>query len=442
MKVSPTRRQQARWGCGVTSEVLLMNLEAVVLGADSAVTITGAERGRFSQSGIEKIFLINEAGPVAAMVYGGGSYAGLPWKTVLGQFRDYCGEPLLTIEDYSERLISYLADIGEHTNVGLNENYEILNFHRYIDDFVQDYALWLFAAGWRPGAPVPEDLAKLALRHYENEVLLDPNLDSDDDLAGPTPRPRAEPTDRLVEFVSTHLGDAIKAAMGRKFEGAPFPESCVEPLIKLSVASMLVDWLPDSSASTGLVLTGFGAHQPLPGVFSFRFIGAFGGMLKSHRSMARRPRPTVNPVIFHSYAQDDLIRGFIYGAIPEFEYHVRHATIDYLTRTFATVISAVRDTNAKLGEEVAALLDDVPRIAPFIGLTAARDQRSNHVFETLWPSLDSANADVLASHALKLMELTVLEHELLSEPSVARPIWVLAMERGRHTWSKDGNKLP
>jgi hypothetical protein len=64
------------------------------------------------------------------------------------------------------------------------------------------------------------------------------------------------------------------------------------------------------------------------------------------------------------------------------------------------------------------------------------------VFETLWPSLDSANADVLASHAMKLMELTVLEHELLSEPSVARPIWVLAMERGRHTWSKDGNKLP
>ena len=133
-----TRCKQACRGCGVTSEVLLMNLEAVVLGADSAVTITGAERGRFSQAGIEKIYLINESGPVAAMVYGAGSYVGLPWKTVLGQFRDYCGPDLLTIEDYSERLIAYLADIGEHTNVGLNENYEILNFHRYIDDFIQE----------------------------------------------------------------------------------------------------------------------------------------------------------------------------------------------------------------------------------------------------------------------------------------------------------------
>ena len=36
------------------------------------------------------------------------------------------------------------------------------------------------------------------------------------------------------------------------------------------------------------------------------------------------------------------------------------------------------------------------------------------------------------------MELTVLEHELLAEPSVSRPIWVLAMERGRFYWLKDG----
>ena len=442
MKVSPTRCKQACRGCGVTSEVLLMNLEAVVLGADSAVTITGAERGRFSQAGIEKIYLINESGPVAAMVYGAGAYVGLPWKTVLGQFRDYCGPDLLTIEDYSERLIAYLADIGEHTNVGLNENYEILNFHRYIDDFIQDYALWLFKFGWRPGAALPEDLAELALRHYENEVLMDPNLEDEDDTAGPLPRASVEPTDRLVDFVTAHLGDAIKSAMGRKFDGAPFPESCIEPLIKLSVASILVDWLPDSSIATGLVLTGFGAHQPLPGVFSFRFVGAFGGLLKSHRSLARRPKPTVTPVIFHSYAQDDLIRGFVYGAIPQFEYHVRQATIDYLTRTFATVIEAVSDANPKLGEQVAALLEDVPVIAPFLGLSAARDQRTHHVFETLWPTLATANAEVLGSHALKLMELTVLEHELLSEPSVARPIWILAMERGRHTWNKDGNRLP
>ncbi len=419
-----------------------MNLEAVVLGADSAVTITGAERGRFSQAGIEKIFLINENGPVAAMVYGGGSYCGLPWKTVLGQFRDYCGDHLLTLEDYADKLVHYLGDIGQHTDVGIHDDYEVLNFNCYIDDFVHDYALWLFAAGWQPGTAVDEATAQLALRHYENEVLYDPNLEAEDANIGPSPRARAEPTDRLVDFVTHHLGDAIKAAMGRKFDGAPFPESCVEPLIKLSVASILVDWLPDSATPTGLVLSGFGSHQPLPGVFSFKFVGAFGGLLKSSRTLARRPRPTVNPVIFHSYAQDDLIRGFIYGAIPQYEYHLRQATIDYLTRTFKAVIDEVTEANRKLGEKVAALLDDVPRLAPFIGLSAARDLRSSKVFETLWPSLDSANADVLASHALKLMELTVLEHELLSEPSVARPIWVLAMERGRHTWSKDGNKLP
>ena len=243
---------------------------------------------------------------------------------------------------------------------------------------------------------------------------------------------------RLTSLVARNLSSAVSTALGRKLQGVALPEAVIPPLLRLAVESLVVEWLPDSSLYTGLVLTGFGAGQALPALYSFRFIGAFGGLLKTRRYAPRRPRPNSDPVIFHSYAQDQLIRGFVYGALPEYEMTLRHVTMDYLLRTFDAIVSNIGETNKKLAQQVSEQLADVAREATALGLNTAREQRSSEVFETLWPALDSANADVLSSHALKLMELTVLEHELLAEPSVARPIWVLAMERGRYYWLKDG----
>ena len=424
----------------MTSEVLLMNLEAVVLGADSAVTISAPDRGRFSQSGIEKIFLVNEKGPVAAMVYGGGSYCGLPWRTVLGQFSDYCGPDLLSLDDYFSKLNDYLANIEKHTNVGIDPSYEVDNFNAYMDDFIHDYLLWVLAAGWTPGQPIPEATAFKALKYLEQEVLFEPDMpySGEADAAGPVPRARVEASSRLTDLVARNLASAVSTALGRKLQGVAMPEAVIPPLLRLAVESLVVEWLPDSSLYTGLVLAGFGAGQALPALYSFRFIGAFGGLLKTRRYAPRRPRPNSDPVIFHSYAQDQLIRGFVYGALPEYETTVRHVTMDYLIRTFDAIVGNISETNKKLAEQVREQLADVAREATALGLNTARAQRSGEVFETLWPALDSANADVLSSHALKLMELTVLEHELLAEPSVSRPIWVLAMERGRFYWLKDG----
>jgi hypothetical protein len=421
----------------LTSEVLLMNLEAVVMGADSAVTISAPDRGRFSQSGIEKIFLINEKGPIAAMVYGGGSYCGLPWRTVLGQFSDYCGPELLSLDDYFAKLNDYLANIEQHTDVGIDLSYEVDNFNSYIDDFIHDYLLWTLAAGWTPGQPIAETTAFKALKYLEEEVLFEPVLPYGGDPE-PVPRARAEASPRLTSLVARNLSSAVSTALGRKLQGVALPEAVIPPLLRLAVESLVVEWLPDSSLYTGLVLTGFGAGQALPALYSFRFIGAFGGLLKTRRYAPRRPRPNSDPVIFHSYAQDQLIRGFVYGALPEYEMTLRHVTMDYLLRTFDAIVSNIGETNKKLAQQVSEQLADVAREATALGLNTAREQRSSEVFETLWPALDSANADVLSSHALKLMELTVLEHELLAEPSVARPIWVLAMERGRYYWLKDG----
>ena len=232
------------------------------MGADSAVTISAPDRGRFSQSGIEKIFLINEKGPIAAMVYGGGSYCGLPWRTVLGQFSDSCGPDLLSLDDYFAKLNDYLANIEQHTAVGIDLSYEVDNFNSYIDDFIHDYLLWTLAAGWTPGQPIAETTAFKALKYLEEEVLFEPVLPYGGDPE-PVPRARAEASPRLTSLVARNLSSAVSTALGRKLQGVTLPEAVIPPLLRLAVESLVVEWLPDSSLYTGLVLTGFGAGQAL-----------------------------------------------------------------------------------------------------------------------------------------------------------------------------------
>jgi len=60
------------------------------------------------------------------------------------------------------------------------------------------------------------------------------------------------------------------------------------------------------------------------------------------------------------------------------------------------------------------------------------------VARTFGPLLDSASIDVLGRHATKLVELSIIEHELTGSGAVGRPISVVKVEKGRCRLEKDG----
>ncbi|MET0207458.1 MAG: hypothetical protein ABW220_00375 [Burkholderiaceae bacterium] len=65
----------------MTSEVLILNKKAVVIGADSAVTTSsGNDRPRYSKSA-NKIFELTQRGSVAAAIYGSAGIDGVPWES-------------------------------------------------------------------------------------------------------------------------------------------------------------------------------------------------------------------------------------------------------------------------------------------------------------------------------------------------------------------------
>lgn len=94
----------------MTSEVLILNKHAIILGADSAVTTSGAESGqsRYSKSA-NKIFEITQNGSVAATIYGNSHIDLVPWELAIKLFRRHLGKTTFSkVGEYSTELLKFL----------------------------------------------------------------------------------------------------------------------------------------------------------------------------------------------------------------------------------------------------------------------------------------------------------------------------------------------
>ena len=93
----------------MTSEVLILNKRAVVLGADSAVTTSGGEHPRYSKAA-NKIFEVSQNGSVAAAIYGNAHVDTVPWELALKLFRCHLGSATFSrVSEYSSALITFLS---------------------------------------------------------------------------------------------------------------------------------------------------------------------------------------------------------------------------------------------------------------------------------------------------------------------------------------------
>lgn len=422
----------------MTSEVLLMNLEAAVLGSDSAMTMFDAAGRPFSQSGAEKIFMVNAEAPVAAMVYGSGTFAGYPWKTVLEDFARVCGPRPLAMRAYAEKLVLYLSGFGQEGPLKLEGEIEAFVFAMYLRAFLLDYRQWLEILGWKAGKPVEAERAAQGLTVYSRQVLyLEPESEDQEQL---TPRPRLMTGDRLKDFLTARFGPVFARELGRVFPGSPFPESQVEPLAKLAVQSIMVEWLPVHAVlfTTGLVMAGFGAGSAVPSMASMTFFGPFGGIVKYAEVRLKTPRAGIDPVLLETFAQADLTQAFLYGAMPAYEANAYRVQAHLLGDVVNDVLREAAEVSKPLAQKLAGLLRDVPFQYPAIAAHVARRVRQQEVADKLLPQLNAANGETLGGLAAKFMEIPVIEHELLREDGVGRPVVILTMKPGKFTLQRDG----
>jgi ATP-dependent protease HslVU (ClpYQ) peptidase subunit len=80
----------------MTSEVIIMNRNAMALAADSAVTMGNIK----TYNGVNKLFYISNNPPIGIMIFGSADFENIPMETLIKEFKRSISNIL---QDYSDQ---------------------------------------------------------------------------------------------------------------------------------------------------------------------------------------------------------------------------------------------------------------------------------------------------------------------------------------------------
>ena len=105
----------------MTAEIAILNRQAVVLAADSAVTIGRQKAWKTAN----KLFSLSPANDIGIMIYGSGDFLGYSWEIVAKMFREQVGNQVFdTVSDCGDEFVQYLK--GTQFKEGGPEDFNIL----------------------------------------------------------------------------------------------------------------------------------------------------------------------------------------------------------------------------------------------------------------------------------------------------------------------------
>lgn len=99
----------------MTAEIAIMNLQAVALAADSAIT-TYPEGNQKIFSSANKLFALSDFAPVGILVYGNASFMSIPWETIVKEYRHNLERKTFAhLHEYSTDFCRFVTEeIGSH----------------------------------------------------------------------------------------------------------------------------------------------------------------------------------------------------------------------------------------------------------------------------------------------------------------------------------------
>jgi len=110
----------------MTSEVAIINREAIALAADSAVTVTMAD-GQKIYNSANKLFALSQNRPVGIMIYGSAQLNGVPWEALIKTYRkNRENVSFSSLQLYANDLFSFL-DEQKSAFLQTDENARILD---------------------------------------------------------------------------------------------------------------------------------------------------------------------------------------------------------------------------------------------------------------------------------------------------------------------------
>lgn len=434
----------------MTSEVMLLNVQGGALAADSALTAIeyhkdGTASVRY-EKGAEKIFILDQALPVASMIFDVAEFYRYPWGTIFETYKTVTPSRGSTVSNVVQSLMQFLgrwtagADPKAQQLLPLEEGQERLSFAIYMAGLVQRFHQCTELAS---GTRAQQIARALDMLRFETQFAGD-YFQTLFLPAGDTPQRRpliGESSPRLVALLDQYLDKLLTGMLAGMFGNGVISGEVKASLAEITVSSCLTDWIPPGVPKTGIVFCGYGASDVRPGFIEIRVASAFGGIVK-HQLVAGGAPNQRETAMIRSFAQTDLIEALLRGAQPGYKYVIFQLMRQGMTSLLNAVGGEIAKKDAALAKSVSQTFDQAP-LAIARAILMAGDDIARHAMEMrVAEVVNSAAPEVLANYAEKLVRLSVIEHELTGSQTVAEPIVALHIKKGRATWvrgSKNGS---
>lgn len=405
----------------MTAEIIVLNRGAIAIAADSAVTVSGDDHRNKVFNSANKLMMLSEHAPVAAMIYNHAELLGLPWETLIKTFRSRLGRTTLpTLDDYANELVVWLSNqVRLHVPTSSQTAFEDSVISSAMTE-VRDRGFKRIHGilSTRPALTrlaVQRALAS-EIRKFSQAIRDLPFYDGWNE--------RAERS--LRQEWSARIDDLRSSV----FEQLPLSDTSIMHLRRIGIAGLTRFGGP--APTTGLVVAGFGDDQIFPVVMSCRISGAVNGKIRRWTDPDRSIVGNGNTGgMILPFAQSEMVATFVEGQDPRLNSYIRTLLSKTLIEVPAPLVSELDGLNPRDAKRLeASLKAKLSRVYTEVSEGMTQYQQSNHVD----PVLDMVShmpKEELASLAGALVSLTSLKRKVtMVTESVGGPVDVAVLSKG------------
>lgn len=418
----------------MTVEVLLMNRAAVALAADSAVTITRPDRGYITQTNVPKCFVLNDKFGTGMMVFGLGEFSGCPWPTLVHDFRGRGGGREPALADTVQAFLGFLGTLTEGEQIEKQAGAQTFNLFaaQTVGQLKWRHEeLLATTRGKRPAEIVAEALAQL-----EHEVEYDDDWEEGAWVERPRPRIGA-PTPAVRQILDANLDEIVARAVEHYFGPGSIDRDGRARIAAIIEKALYTDWMPGAADYAGVVMAGFGENEVSPAYYELQIYGLIGDLVKYRYGGAGRAT-SEQPVWVDAFAQAGAVERFIHGAESRFLMEAIQR-IRFSGAFFTDQALAAWPGDAKAKAELSEMIANIVGMAAYTGQLSTRQAWREMVQDSFGEKVRVATGpEALGELAGKLISLALLEADMTSNPTVARPASVLCLSKGHAEIIKPG----
>lgn len=398
----------------MTAEIGILNREAVALAADSAVT-----SGSKIFPSANKIFTLSKFHPVGIMVYGSANFMGVPWETVVKEYRKQLGRQCFEgLSDYGQDFLSFLSEEKRFAPISEQRNHvhqliveEFADLRGRVDRVME----LVIEAG-----PISEKVAK---------QLVDSLIKNRFQSWKQSPYPDHIP-DGLRKSVRRKYRDTISAAKKAFFPGL-LTVAGSRRLTEIAV-NVITKMSDERGGGSGVVVAGFGEQDIYPRLVHHRVQGMVEGHLKYKTHQPHTIDPAEESAAVLPFAQGEMVSLFMEGIDPAYRQDIEDFLRELVSGYPEAIAEPVKHALGESeGEELLVALEDIGKelIKKY---DKDLEQRRREVYiDPILSVIGMLPKGELASAAETLVNLTSFKRKVSRQAeTVGGPIDVAVITKG------------